>query len=220
LPYDPFADVSPVSNGVTFDYGFAVGTGVPEAVRTVPEFMAWCKANPGKASIGSPATGSTLHFTGIVLGRAAGVEITHVGYRGSQAAVQDLIGGQLPALIGPLGEFIRHTPGGRVRLLASSGAQRSRFTPDVPTLAEQGYKDMVFSEWFGFFLPGKVAPEGLVRLNEALRSALSAPDVAAGLAAFALEPSPSSPTALAQLLRSDFERWKSIVRSIGFTAEN
>lgn len=220
LPYDPFADLTPVSNGVTFDYGFAVGPAVPAAIKTVPEFMDWCKANPDKASIGSPATGSTLHFTDIVLGRASGVDVTHVGYRGSQAAIQDIIGGQLPALIGPLGEFLRHLPAGRVRLLASSGARRSRFTPDVATLAEQGYKDMVFSEWFGFFLPGRAAADVVSRLNEALRSALSGGDVASGLAAFALEPTPSSPAALAQLLRTDFERWGPIVKTIGFTAEN
>ena len=220
LPYDPVLDLTPVSNGASFDYGFGVGTGVPENIKTVPEFMAWCKANPTKASIGSPATGSTLHFTGIMLGRAAGVEVTHVGYRGSQAAMQDLIGGQLPALIGPLGEFLRHLPGGRIRLLATSGAKRSRFSPQTSTLAEQGYKDFVFSEWFGFFLPGKASDEVVGRLNATLRTVLLAPDMAEGLAPFALEPSPTSAPAPAQLLKADTDRWGPIVKSVGFTADN
>src|SRR5690606_32841806 len=86
LPYDPAADVTPVSMGASFDYGIAVGPGVPESVKDIPGLMAWFKANPAKANIGSPATGSTLHFTAVTLGRAAGVEVTHVGYRGSTPA--------------------------------------------------------------------------------------------------------------------------------------
>ncbi len=220
LPYDPLVDVTPVSQGATFDYGFAVGTGVPETVRTIPDFMAWCKANPGKASVGSPATGSTLHFTGVMLGRAAGVEVTHVGYRGSQAAIADLIGGQLPALVSPLGEFLRHLGGGKVRLLGSSGARRSRFTPQTATFVEQGYKDMAFSEWFGFYLPARAPDEVVARLNIALNEALLAPEMAELLAPFGLEPAPSSPATLAQTLKSDTARWGPIVKAVGFTADN
>lgn len=220
LPYDPIADLTPVSQGVIFDYGFAVGTAVPESVKTVPEFMSWCKANPGKASIGSPATGSTLHFTGIMLGRAAGVDITHVGYRGSQAAVQDLIGGQLPALVCPLGELIRHLPGGKVRALATSGANRSRFTPNVPTLVEQGFRDFAFSEWFGFYLPAKAREEVVQSLNRAIRLALNAPGISEGLAPFGLECAPSSPDSLVQVLKADTERWGPIVKTVGFIADN
>ena len=220
LPYDPIADLTPVSQGVLFDYGFAVGTAVPEAVKTVPEFMSWCKANPGMASIGSPATGSTLHFTGIMLGRASGVDITHVGYRGSQAAAQDLIGGQLPALVCPLGELIRHLQGVKVRVLATSGANRSRFTPNVPTLVEQGFRDFAFSEWFGFYLPAKAPDEEVQSLNKAIRLALNAPGVAEGLAPFGLECAPSSPDSLVRVLKADTERWGPIVKTVGFTAEN
>jgi len=220
LPYDPIADLTPVSQGVVFDYGFAVGTAVPESVKTVPEFMAWCKAHAGMANIGSPATGSTLHFTGIMLGRASGVDITHVGYRGSQAAVQELIGGQLPALVCPLGELIRHLQGGKVRVLATSGAQRSRFTPSVATLVEQGYRDFAFSEWFGFYLPAKAPDDVVQNLNKAIRAALNAPGVAEGLAPFGLECAPSSPDSLVRVLKADTERWGPIVKTVGFTADN
>ena len=220
LPYDPIADLTPVSQGVIFDYGFAVGTAVPDAVKTVPDFMSWCKANPGKASIGSPATGSTLHFTGIMLGRAAGVNITHVGYRGSQAAVLDVIGGQLPALVSPLGELIRHLPGGKLRLLATSGANRSRFTANVTTLVEQGFRDFAFSEWFGFYLPGKAAADVVARTNTALRGALGNKEVIDGLAVMGLEARSSTPAELAALLKADSEKWGPIVKAIGFTAES
>ncbi len=219
LPYDAATDLTPVSNGTSFDYGFAVGPAVPDSVKTIPEFMAWAKANPTKASVGSPAPGSTLHFSALMLGRSSGVELTHIGFRGSQAGIQDLLGGQLPAMSSPLGEFLRHAPGGKLRILGTSGAKRSRFTPNVPTYAEQGYKDMTYSEWYGFFLPAKASGETVNRLNAALRDALKAPDVVEALYGFGLEPNASSPTELGATLKADTDRWAPIVKSIGFTAD-
>ena len=219
LPYDPVADLSPVSNGVRFDYGFAVGPSVPDSVKTLPEFMAWAKANPAQANVGSPAPGSTLHFSALSLGKAAGVELTHIGFRGSQAGIQDLLGGQLPAMSSPLGEFLRHLSTGKLRVIGTSGAQRSRFTPQVPTYAEQGYKDMTYSEWYGFYLPAKASSATVARLNAALHEALKAPEVVESLASFGLEPAPSTPAELAALLKRDTERWGPVVKAIGFTAD-
>ncbi len=219
LPYDAATDLTPVANGVSFDYGFAVGPAVPDSVKTIPEFMAWAKANPSKASVGSPAPGSTLHFSALTLGRASGVDLTHIGFRGSQAGIQDLLGAQLPAMSSPLGEFLRHAPAGKLRILGTSGAKRSRFTPQVPTYAEQGYKDMTYSEWYGFFVPAKASAETVNRLNAALREALKAPDVIEALHGFGLEPTPSSPAELGALLKADTDRWAPIVKSIGFTAD-
>lgn len=94
LPYDPVADLTPVSTGAIFDYGFAVGPLVPASVKTVPDYLAWAKANPAQASFGSPAAGSAPHFIGVLLGRTAGVELTHVAFRGSQPAILDMVGGR------------------------------------------------------------------------------------------------------------------------------
>ena len=219
LSYDPIADLAPVAMGVTFDYGFAVGPAVPESVQTIPDLMAWWKANPKQANFGSPAPGSPLHFTGIMLGRAAGVELTHIGFRGVQVAIQDLLGGQLPALCGPVGEFIRHLQGGKLRLLGTSGAKRSKFTPNVQTFAEQGYKDMILSEWYGFYMPAQASTDSIQKLNIALRQALASPEVVEGLRGFGLEAAPSSPAHLAAALKADMERWGPIVKSIGFSAD-
>lgn len=219
LPYDPIADLTPVSIGVTYDYGIAVGPAVPESVKTIADLMAWYKANPRSANIGSPAPGSTLHFVGVMLGRAAGVELSHIGYKGSPQAIQDMIGGNLPAMCSPLGSFT-NTYGGKLRVLATTGAKRSRFTPNVPTLAEQGYKDMVFSEWYGFFLPAKASPEAVKKLNTALQQALTSPDIVGTLADFAMEPAPSTPEELVASLKSEMQRWAPIVKSIGFVAES
>ena len=220
LPYDPVADFQPVSQAVRFDFGFAVGPMVPAGVKTLTDFVAWCKANPRDANFGSPAAGSVPHFTAELFGRAAGIDLKHVPYRGTQPAITDLIGGTVAAVSGPVGEFLQHLPGGKVRLLATSGAARSKFAPAVPTYAEQGFKDIVFDEWFGIFMPAKVPADALNRAASALRGALAAPDLVDALASMGLEARPSTPAELAALLKKDSERWAPLIKSIGFTADS
>jgi tripartite-type tricarboxylate transporter receptor subunit TctC len=220
LPYDPVADFQPVSQAVRFDFGFGVGPMVPASVKTLAEFIAWCKANPKDANFGSPAAGSVPHFTAELFGRAAGVDLKHVPYRGTQPAIADLMGGQVAAVSGPVGEFLQHLPTGKVRLLATSGAARNKFAPTVATYAEQGFKDIVFEEWFGFFMPAKVPAEALNRAAAAIRTALTAPDVVDALALMGLEARPSTPAELAALLKRDTERWAPLVKAIGFTADS
>ncbi|MDB5944185.1 MAG: Twin-arginine translocation pathway signal [Ramlibacter sp.] len=219
LPYDPFTDLTPVSVIANFEFGFGVGPAVPAEVKTVPQFMAWAKANPQKASFGTPGAGSSTHFIGILLGREGGVELTHVGYRGSQPAVLDMMGGQLPAISAPLGEFLPHLAGGKVRLLGTSGAKRNAFTANIPTYAEQGFKNMVFEEQFCLYLPPGASPAVVERLRRASEKAMTAPEVAAALATFAIVPATSTPAGLAALQKAEHDRWGPVVRSIGFTAD-
>lgn len=219
LQYNPLKDVTPLSVACNFDFGFAVGPAVPVSIKTVPQFLDWVKERPDNAAFGSPAAGSVPHFIGVLLGRHAGVELRHAAYRGTQPAILDMVGGQIPAVSGPLGDFLPHLPTGKCRLLASSGATRSKFTPDLSTLTEQGLKGMAFSEWFGLFLPPGASPAVIDRLNAAVRPALASPEVVDGLATFGLEATSSTPAELAQRLQTDYERWGEIVRAIGFTAE-
>jgi len=220
LPYDPVADFQPVSQAVQFDYAFAVGPGVPEAIKTPAEFIAWAKANPNGQAFGSPAAGSGPHFLGELFGRAGSVALRHIPYRGTQPAILDLLGGQVPSVCGPVGEFLAHLPTGKVRILATSGTARSRFTPNIPTFVEQGFRELVLDEWFGFFVPGKTPMDIVNRLNAAIRAALAMPDVVAGLGQMGLVATPSSPADLAALLKRDTERWGPLVKTIGFTADS
>ncbi len=220
LSYDPVADLTPVSLGCTFDFGFAVGPAVPASVKSINDFLAWCKANPAQANFGSPAAGSVPHFIGVLLGRAAGIDIKHVPYRGTQPAILEMIGGQLQAVSGPIGEFTQHVAAGKCRLLAATGAARSKFAPDTPTLLEQGLKDMSYSEWFGFYLPAKAAPEVVQRANAALRAALADRDTVDGLALMGLEARSSTPAELAAMLKADSDKWGPLVKAIGFTADS
>lgn len=220
LPYDPIKDVTPVSLGAVFDFGFAVGPLVPASVQDVHQFLAWAKQHPENAAFGSPAAGSVPHFMGVLLGRAGGVDLRHVPYRGTQPAILEMAGGQLAAVSGPVGDFLPHLSAGKARLLATSGAKRNRFAPSIATLTEQGFKDMVFSEWFGLFVPHGASAEVVQRANAALRPALASPDVAQGLAVMGLEAASSTPAELAARLKADYDRWGPIVKSIGFTAES
>ncbi len=222
LPYDPATDVVPVSLGATFDFGFAVGPAVPAGVKTMEEFLDWCKANPAQANFGSPGAGAMPHFIGELVGKARGVPLKHVPYRGTQPAILEMVGGQVQAVSGPVGEFTQQVAAGKARLLATTGAQRSRFAPNTPTLVEQGFKDMVFSEWFGFFLPAspvKPTPEVVQRANAALRAALADRETIDGLAVMGLEAKSSTPAELTAMLKADFDKWGPLVKAVGFTAD-
>jgi tripartite-type tricarboxylate transporter receptor subunit TctC len=219
LPYDPMVDLTPASIACVFDFGFAVGPAVPATVKSVPDFLAWAKANPAGANFGSPAAGSTPHFIGALLGKSAGVELKHAAYRGTQPAMLDLLGGNVSAVSGPIGDITQHLSTGKVRILGVSGAKRSRFAPDVPTFSEQGLKDMTHSEWFAFLLPAKTPAEIVARMNGALKTALAQKDVIDGLATFGLEAMSSSPAELTDLLKKDTAKWAPIVKAVGFTAD-
>ncbi|MFC6281963.1 MULTISPECIES: Bug family tripartite tricarboxylate transporter substrate binding protein [Polaromonas] len=219
LPYEPLVDLAPVTLACVFDFGFAVGPAVPLSVKTVPEFLAWAKANPLGANFGSPAAGSTPHFIGALLGKSAGIDLKHAAYRGTQPAMLDLLGGNISAVSGPIGDITQHLPTGKIRILGVSGAKRSRFAPDVPTFSEQGLKDMTHSEWFAFLLPAKTPADVVNRMNAALKVALAQKDVVDGLAGFGLEAMSSTPAELTDLLKKDTAKWAPIVKSVGFTAE-
>jgi tripartite-type tricarboxylate transporter receptor subunit TctC len=221
LPYDPVADFVPVSQAVRFDFGFAVGPAVPASVTNLAEFVAWCKANPNGANFGSPAAGSVPHFVAELFGRAAAInDFKHVPYRGTQPAIVDLMGGQVSSVSGPVGEFLQHLPGGKARLIATSGPARNKFAPNIATYAEQGFKDIVFDEWFAVYAPAKTPPDVVARLSAAVQRALASQDVIDGLAQMGLEAKGSTSADLAALLDRDTKRWAPLVKAIGFTAES
>jgi tripartite-type tricarboxylate transporter receptor subunit TctC len=220
LPYDPVADFTPVGLGAVFDAAFAVGPMVPASVKTITEFFAWCRANPAQANFGSPATASSLHFVGSMAARAAGVDLTHVPFRGTTPAILDMMGGQIAAVCAPVGDFMPFLDGGKCRILSTTGEKRSRFVPNVPTFVEQSYKDIVLNDWFGFFVPVKTPQVQVKRLNAAIKTALGAPAVTKTLQERGLEPNWSTPEVLAARLKSDMSKWQIIAKSFNFTVES
>ena len=212
-------ELAPVSLGATIDHGLAVGPGVPDSVQTFKDFLAWAAANPDKANFGSPGAGSMPHMVGVLLGQMAKADLRHIAYRGTVPGVQDLLGGQISAFWGPIGDDLQYVRAGKLRVLAIAGPTRSVFLPQVPTLAELGYPLRV-REWYGFFLPGKATPETVKRASEGVQAALAQPDLVEYGKQYGLEIKPSSAAELAQMLKADADQWRGLIKQTGFTAES
>jgi len=212
-------DVTPVCTAGVIEFGFGVGPTVPETVRNLKDFLAWAKANPTQANFASPGAGSPPHFLGALLAKESGVELRHVPYRGSAPGLQDLMGGQVAAMSSPVGDYLQYLKGGKLRLLATSGARRSRFTPEVATYIEQGFKPLEMREWYGFFLPGKASADLVQRVAAAIRAAVAMPDVVEGFAALGVEATANTPAELAAAVKSENAAWGPIVKRVGFTPE-
>lgn len=217
LSYDPQRDFAPVSTVCSSPSLLAVGPQVPLAVKTVADFIAWCRANPKQSSFGTAGAGSPMHFLGTTFARTAAFEFTHIPYQGSAPAIQDLLGGQIAAVIAPIGNFAAHLNSGNVRALATTGRQRASILPDVPTVAQTGYPELEFAEWFGILVPAKTPAETVNALNSAIREALKTSSVTAAIANFALEAEGNSPAEFAARIKADTDRWAGIVKASGFT---
>lgn len=212
-------DVTPVSTAAMVQFALAVGPAVPESVKTLKDFLAWCKANPAKANYATPGAGSPNHFVAALLSKESGVELNHVPYRGSAPGVTDLVGGQIASMSSPIGDHLPHLKSGKVRVLATSGPQRSRFLPDVPTYAEQGFKTLTMQEWYGFFLPPKAPAELVNRAAAAIKAAVSTQETADAFAQLGLETSSIGPAELQKMVREENAAWGPIVKKVGFTPE-
>ena len=219
LSYDPFVDLMPVCIATSLVHGLAVGPLVPASVRTVKDYLAWAKANPKDASYGSPAAGSTPHFLGALLGLNNGVDLKHIPYRGSTPGVVDLIGGQLASMFTPHGDFLANHRAGKLRILATSGKQRSPFVPEVPTFIESGFPDLVVEEWFGFYAPAKTPANVIASANAAINAALKDKSVVDSLAIQGMLPVGGTAAQMAADQKLQFDYWGPIVKKIGFTAE-
>ncbi|MDB5942450.1 MAG: hypothetical protein JWQ13_2016 [Ramlibacter sp.] len=219
LPYKPLEDVQPVSLACYFNHALGVGPAVPASVKTIKDFLAWSKANPERGNYGSPGAGSMPHLIVALLNKQAGSDLKHIPYRGSAPGIQDLLGGQISAMSSPVGDYLPYLKSGRLRLLAISGIERSPFVPDVPTYRQQGYPITV-REWYGVFLPGKASPEVARRAAAYLQPALAQPDLVSSMAHVGMEVQSSSSQVLGDLLRSDAEEWRRLIRQIGFTPES
>jgi tripartite-type tricarboxylate transporter receptor subunit TctC len=220
LPYDPFKDFAPVAMASVLSHGLAVGPMVPASVKTVKDFVAWCKAHPDRASYASPAAGSTPHFLGALLSLNTGVTMTHVAYRGSVPGVSDLIGGQIAAMFTPHGDFLANHRAGKLRLLATSGKSRSPFVPEVATFAEQGFPELTVEEWFGFFAPAKTPASVVAAANSAINQSLKDKGLLDSLALQGLLPLGGSSDEMAKDMRRQFDYWGPVVKRIGFTADS
>jgi tripartite-type tricarboxylate transporter receptor subunit TctC len=218
LPYDPLNDFVPVATTGKGGFALSVGPGVPAGVQTVADFNAWCKANPDKATFGAPAGGGQ-HFSGVLFARLAGTPLRMIPYKGGAPSVIDVLGGHIASVLTPISEVIQQVREGKLRMLATTTAQRTRFTPNVPTLHELGY-DVVFQDWSGLIAPARTPKDVVARANGLIAEVLRSPAVASALVTTGVEVDINPPQEFAALYKSTFERYREVVKSTGFTAED
>jgi tripartite-type tricarboxylate transporter receptor subunit TctC len=211
--YDPERDFVPVSHVNDYEFALSVSTAVP--VRELPHLLAWMRANPDKANVGVPATGSLPHFFGLMVGEKAKVQTQVVGYRGSGPLLTDLIGGQVPIAVDTLDVVIPQHQAGKVRILAMSGAKRSPFAPEVPTFKEAGL-DLVALGWNAFFAPATMPREKVARFSQAIREVMQDPDTTRRFKDALMTPVASTQEQTAAMLKAYRAQWAPVVQKSGY----
>src|SRR3954468_14594040 len=216
MPFDGVKDFSPITLLAYVTNTMVVPPAVP--ANTVPEFIAYAKANPGKIAYASSGPGSTNHLCAAMLEKMAGIEMLHVPYRGGAPAVADTVGGQVQLFFTAGTQSLEHVKAGRLKLLGLTEAKRSPLLPDVPIVAETvpGYEMTV---GYGAFGPAGMPGEIVARLNGEISRALFLPEVKGRMADIAVEVASSTPEELGERMRRDAEKWGGIIRSIGITPQ-
>jgi tripartite-type tricarboxylate transporter receptor subunit TctC len=220
LRYDPLADFVAVTTVSAAPSLLTIGPKVPRSVTTLADFITWCRANPLQANYGSPGAGTSPHFIGVQLAHAAGFAYTHVPYQGNAPAAQDLLGGQIASSILTIDSTLPHVLAGSIRALATTGPQRSPFLPDVPTFRESGYPTLEYVDRWGVFVPARTPADRVEMLNTSIAQALKTNEVKAGLTNLSIEISAVALGDFARLMKSDFERWRTVVQASGFTPQD
>ena len=216
LEYDPVRDFAPVSQVATFEFGICIDPKIP--ANNLSELVAWLKANPASANFGTPGAGTLPHFFGLMFAKAAGVPLQHIAYKGGVVALTDLMGGQIPIVFLSTNELAELHKSGRIRVLATSGLQRSSFLPDIPTFRESGY-DIEGSGWWGFFAPAGTPAATVSKLGSAIARIVQSDDVKARIVQIGLKPTGTSPEEFARIQREDIERWAAPIKASGFKPE-
>ncbi|MDQ3025536.1 MAG: tripartite tricarboxylate transporter substrate binding protein [Pseudomonadota bacterium] len=217
IPYDPVRDFAPITQVASTPNVLVVNPGVPAA--SVAEFIAYAKANPGKLNFGSGSTGSAGHLAGELFKAMAGVEMTHVPYKGAAPAMNDLIGGQIQLMFDNLASSLGQVRAGKVRALAVTTAKRTPLAPELPTIAEAGLPSFDISTWFGVFAPAGTPREALDRLHAQFTRALAAPDVREKMQNLGAEPVGNRPEEFAAYIRAEGEKYARVIKASGAKAD-
>ena len=217
LPYDTLRDLAPIAYVGATPNALVVTNSLP--VKTVQEFLAYARANPGRIAYGSAGIGGATHLAVELLQSLTGTKLTHVPYKGAGPALTDLISGQIQAMLVPMPAVMPYVKGGKLRALATSGASRSPALPGLPTIAEAGVPGYEYTTWFGMFGPGTLPKPLVARLNTAVNKALADAELGEKLAQQGLEVRAMTSGQFTEIVRADVTRWGKIIRDLGVRAE-
>jgi len=216
VPYDPRRDFAPITMAVVFANVIVVHPSVP--ANTLAEFIKLAKEKPGLITYGSSGIGGAGHLAGELLRMMAGIDLVHVPYKGGGPAMQGLLGGQIAAYFATPVAAGPHIKAGKARALATTGATRSPFMPEVPTVAELGYPGYEAINWYAYVAPAKTPKEIVERWNRELVKSLGAPEARELLNKQGLEPRPSTSEELARTIERELAIWGRVVKEAGITA--
>jgi tripartite-type tricarboxylate transporter receptor subunit TctC len=213
LRYDPVRDFAPITLAVTNPN--VLITKLDFAPRSVKELVEYAKKNPGKISYGSSGTGSSDHLTSELFKQMSGTFGVHIPYRGGAAVITDLLGGQIEASFQNLGNVVTNVKAGKIRALAVTGRTRAPQLPDVPTMAESGYPDLIVTSWQAAAAPAKTPRDIVARLNEASVKALRSPDVRERLTQIGFDVVAGTPEEFGKFMKDEVDRWTRVVKRGG-----
>jgi len=217
LPYDPKSDLAPVSLIAQGPNVLVVNASSP--YRTVADLLAAAKKSPQDLSFGTYGNGSSPHLQAALLMQRTGASFTHVPYKGSAPAMNDLLGGQTTFMFDSLITSLQHIRAGKLRALAVTSSKRSALLPDVPTFAEAGIPDFSFTAWYGIHVPGKTPPMVVERLRREIDEFAHSPAIARQFADQGLELVSSSPADYARFLASEDKTWGAVIQQAGITID-
>lgn len=213
LAYDPVTDLAAVSQVATVPFVLVVHNAVP--AKNVKELVALAKAQPGELTFASGGSGSGPHMPAELLKSAAGIDIRHIPYKGSVAAIPDLLGGRVTMMFAGTAVVLPMVREGKLRALAVASSKRSSVIPELPTITESGYPGFEYTGWFGLFAPASTPGAVIGKLHTETVNALALPDLRAKLAGQGMEGIGNSPTELAALIKSDIPKWARVVKDAG-----
>ncbi|OWG14244.1 twin-arginine translocation pathway signal [Delftia sp. K82] len=217
LPYDPFKDLAPISGGVNFPNVLVVHKGA--GVKTLAEFVAKAKKNPGTVDYASTGAGSASHLAGELFNQRAGIDMVHVPYKGGAPALQDLLGERVTSYFAAPPTALPHIEAGKLIPLATTGLMRPAYMPDIPTVAEAGYPGFEALNWYAFVAPGKTPKPMLDRWNTEIVKVLNDPGVKEALNKHGLTPQPTTRAEFAAFMKKEYEQWGRLVKERKLSAE-
>jgi tripartite-type tricarboxylate transporter receptor subunit TctC len=217
MAFDPAKDLVPVSLAVTVPNIFVVPPNAP--YKTVQEFVDYARKNPGKLTYASYGAGSAAHLIGELLKARAGIDLLHVPYKGGAPALTDLMGGQVDSYFANAASGMSYVKSGKLRALAVTSGKRMAAMPDVPTLAESGFKDFEVLEWNGFFVPKGTPDEVVARLAKEVQAAVKDPATRQKLEGLGLDPVGSTPQEFGKFVQAEMARWAGLVKTNRITVD-
>ena len=216
MPFDVFKDLIPVTTVAVVPFVLAVNANFP--AKNVAELVDYAKKNPNALNYGSSGNGSPQQLAAEMLNHVAGIKMQHVPYKGAVPAITDLLGGRIQVFIGAVNSLLPHVKDGKLRLLAGAGGKRFAAFPDLPAISET-VPGVALDVWLGVFMPAGVPKEIVTKVNADIAQVLQLPEVRSNLAAQGIEPTTSTPEALAQIIRDDHARWGKVIRDANIKAD-